>query len=294
VNGENMIQLEQEMMNRHTTFRTGGPAAYYLVPETPEEVDAAIAFAREKQMEFCVIGKGSNLLVSDDGYDGVIIEIGNALSTIRIYEETNAVALAGISLAKMAAFLAENSLTGFEFAAGIPGNLGGGIAMNAGAYGGEIKDVIKSVSLLTESGDSLMLSGDKLELSYRSSVIQKKHYTVLTAVFSLEQGDREEIYEKMKEFGRRRREKQPLEYPSAGSTFKRPEGHFAGKLIEDAGLRGYRIGDAQVSEKHCGFVINRGNAEAAQIYELICHVREEVKKQFGVELEPEVKLLGRF
>lgn len=289
-----MICWEREIMSKHTTFRVGGPAARYLVPEREEEVAEAVWRAEEGGLPWYVIGRGSNLLVSDDGFDGVIIEIGRGMEKIRVAGDGTVEAQAGISLAAMAAFLQRESLAGFEFASGIPGTLGGGITMNAGAYGGEIRDCIVSAKILTENGDILVLDRDGLELGYRSSIIQKKPYTVLSARFVFEGGDPVRIQERMKELNLRRREKQPLEYPSAGSTFKRPEGYYAGKLIEDAGLRGYRIGDAQVSEKHCGFVINRGNATAAQIWQLIREVRKEVREQFQVELEPEVRMVGRF
>lgn len=289
-----MIRLEQEMMGKHTTFRVGGPAAYYLVPETPDEVREAVRFAEEKGLPYYLIGRGSNILVSDEGFDGVVIEIGKGLEKLQFLSGGRVEAQAGISLAAMASALAEKGLAGFEFASGIPGTLGGAVVMNAGAYGGEIRDCIESATVLTESGDTLVMEKDCLGLGYRTSIIQKKPYIVLSAVFSFSEGEPEEIRRTMRELNQRRREKQPLEYPSAGSTFKRPEGHFAGKLIEDAGMRGYRVGDAQVSEKHCGFVINRGNATAAQIVQLMRDVQKKVGEQFGVELEPEVRLLGRF
>ena len=289
-----MIRLEQEMMSKHTTFCVGGPAAFYLVPETMEEVPEALRFAREKKLPFYLIGRGSNILVGDGGYDGVIIEIGKGLEKIEFRPDGTVEAQAGISLARMASRLADRGLTGFEFASGIPGTLGGAITMNAGAYGGEIKDCIKSATVLTESGDMLVLDKEKLELGYRSSIVQKERYIVLSAIFSFEKGEPEQIKAQMKELNRKRREKQPLEYPSAGSTFKRPEGYFAGKLIEDAGLRGYRVGDAQVSEKHCGFVVNRGHATAAQIRQLMQDVQDTVKEKFQVDLEPEVRMIGKF
>lgn len=289
-----MIRLEQEMMSKHTTFCVGGPAAFYLVPETMEEVPEAIRFAREKKLPFYLIGRGSNILVGDGGYDGVIIEIGKGLEKIEFRPDGTVEAQAGISLARMASRLADRGLTGFEFASGIPGTLGGAITMNAGAYGGEIKDCIKSATVLTESGDKLVLDKEKMELGYRSSIVQKEQYIVLSAIFSFEKGEPEQIKAQMKELNRKRREKQPLEYPSAGSTFKRPEGYFAGKLIEDAGLRGYRVGDAQVSEKHCGFVVNRGHATAAQIRQLMQDVQDTVKEKFQVDLEPEVRMIGKF
>lgn len=289
-----MIRLEQEMMSKHTTFCVGGPAAFYLVPETMEEVPEALRFAGEKKLPFYLVGRGSNILVGDGGYDGVIIEIGKGLEKIEFRPDGTVEAQAGISLARMASRLADKGLTGFEFASGIPGTLGGAITMNAGAYGGEIKDCIKSATVLTESGDMLVLDKEKLELGYRSSIVQKERYIVLSAVFSFEKGEPEQIKAQMKELNRKRREKQPLEYPSAGSTFKRPEGYFAGKLIEDAGLRGYRVGDAQVSEKHCGFVVNRGHATAAQIRQLMQDVQDTVQEKFQVDLEPEVRMIGKF
>ena len=289
-----MIRLEQEMMSKHTTFCVGGPAAFYLVPETMEEVPEALRFAREKKLPFYLIGRGSNILVGDGGYDGAIIEIGKGLEKIKFRPDGTVEAQAGISLARMASRLADRGLTGFEFASGIPGTLGGAITMNAGAYGGEIKDCIKSATVLTESGDRLVLDKEKMELGYRSSIVQKEQYIVLSAIFSFEKGEPEQIKAQMKELNRKRREKQPLEYPSAGSTFKRPEGYFAGKLIEDAGLRGYRVGDAQVSEKHCGFVVNRGHATAAQIRQLMQDVQDTVKEKFQVDLEPEVRMIGKF
>lgn len=287
-----MIRREQEPLKAHTTFRIGGPAKYYFVPEKEEEIEEALEFAREKELPFYVIGKGSNILFSDQGYDGVIIEIGKGLENIEIREDGTVAAQAGISLAQMASRLAAAGLTGFEFASGIPGTLGGGIAMNAGAYGGEMKDCIRSAKVLTPKGNILVLDKNQLELGYRTSVIQKQEYLVLEGEFAFEHGDIETIQAKMKELNQRRRDKQPLEYPSAGSTFKRPEGYFAGKLIEDAGLRGYRVGDAQVSEKHCGFVVNRGQATAAEVAQLIRDVQDKVMEQFGIMLEPEVRIIG--
>ena len=285
-----MIIREQELLSGHTTFRIGGPAKYYLVPESIDEVKQAIAFAKEKKLPFYVLGKGSNMLFSDEGYEGVIIEIGKGLEKISI-EGTKVKAQSGISLSAMAVKLADAGLAGFEFAGGIPGTLGGAVAMNAGAYGGEIKDCIVSATVLTEAGDTVELAKDELQLGYRTSVIQKAHYIVLGAEFSFGKGETSAIKKIMKELNQRRREKQPLEYPSAGSTFKRPEGYFAGKLIQDAGLKGYRVGDAQVSEKHCGFVVNRGSATADDVKQLIADVQTKVKDAFGVELEPEVRIL---
>ena len=271
-----MIRREQEPLSEHTTFRIGGPAAFYLAPESEDEVREALAFAGEKGLPYYLIGRGSNLLCSDEGFDGVIIEIGKGMEQISIeWASENAIvtAQAGVSLSSLAARLAKEGLTGFEFAGGIPGTLGGAIAMNAGAYGGEIKDCILSARVLTEQGEIRTLDKAELELGYRTSVIQRESAIVLSGTFSFQPGDTEKIQETMRELNQKRRDKQPLEYPSAGSTFKRPEGYFAGKLIEDAGLRGYRVGDAQVSEKHCGFVVNRGRATAADVYRLIRDVQ---------------------
>ena len=289
-----MIRLEQEPLRTHTTFRIGGPAAYYFIPEREEEIIEALDFAKEKGLPYYVIGKGSNMLFSDDGFDGVIIEIGKGLEKIDISDDGIVTAQAGVSLAYMASQLASKGLKGFAFAGGIPGTLGGGVAMNAGAYGGEIKDCIVSAKVLTKEGERIVLDKEALQLSYRNSVILRKGYLVLEATFSFEKGNPAEIQEEIKELNKRRREKQPLEYPSAGSTFKRPEGYFAGKLIEDAGLRGFRVGDAQVSEKHCGFVINRGNASAAEVMELMRQVEDRVEENSGVRLEAEVRRIGEF
>lgn len=287
-----MIQWEQELLSKHTTFRIGGAAAWYLVPEKPEEVAEAVAFAGEKNLPFYILGRGSNMLFADEGYEGVIIEVGRGLEEVRIEENGMVTAQAGIPLSVLAVKLAEAELTGFEFAGGIPGTLGGAIAMNAGAYGGEIKDCIVSARILTEKGEMITLSKEELELGYRTSVIQKKPYIVLEGTFSFEKGNRQTILDTMKDLNSRRREKQPLEFPSAGSTFKRPEGYFAGKLIEDAGLKGYRVGDAQVSEKHCGFVVNRGEATAEDVKQLIADVQCRVREKFRVNLEPEVRVIG--
>lgn len=289
-----MIQREQERLSRHTTFQIGGAAAYYLIPERPEEVAEALAFAKERNLPFYILGKGSNILFSDEGYDGVVIEIGKGLEEVKIGENGVVTAQAGIAMSALAAKLAAAELTGFEFAGGIPGTLGGGITMNAGAYGGEIKDCIVSATVLTEKGERITLLKEELELGYRTSVIQKKKYIVLEGTFAFQKGKRQAIVDTMKELNQRRRDKQPLEYPSAGSTFKRPEGYFAGKLIEDAGLRGYRVGDAQVSEKHCGFVVNRGQATADEVARLIADVQEKVWDEFQVKLEPEVRMVGKF
>ena len=287
-----MIQLKEgELLRNHTTFRIGGAAKYFAVPKNEEEIMEAVDFAIVKDLPYYILGKGSNVLFADEGYSGVIIEIGAGMEKVERIGDTGIRAQAGVSLSALAAFAAREGLSGLEFAAGIPGTLGGAVTMNAGAYGGEMKDVIVSAKVMDEEGIVRKLSCEELELGYRTSIVQKKQLVVLEAEFLLNPGTTEEIQNTMKELNAKRREKQPLEYPSAGSTFKRPEGYFAGKLIEDAGLRGYRVGDAQVSEKHCGFVVNRGNATCAEVLQMIEEVQKKVKEQFGVQLEPEVRII---
>ena len=283
--------LIDEPMSRHTTFRVGGPADFFVTPKAKEEVRDVICICKEAGMPYYIIGNGSNLLVPDAGYRGVIIQIYKEMNEVKV--EGNLVkAQAGALLSGIAAKALGAELTGFEFASGIPGTIGGACVMNAGAYGGEMKDVLESVTVLTGEGKIIELDRNELELGYRTSVIAKEGYIVLGAVLKLERGDGEKIKTYMDELKEKRVTKQPLEYPSAGSTFKRPEGYFAGKLIEDAGLRGFQVGGAQVSEKHCGFVINRDHATAADIMELMRQVQIRVKENSGVDLEPEVKRLG--
>ena len=290
--GKEKVRIS-EPMNRHTTFRIGGPADYFLLPSTAEEVKKILEICKEKELPYFILGNGSNLLVSDEGYCGVIIQLYRNYGGITV-EGTDIRAGAGALLSQIASAAKNASLTGFEFAGGIPGTLGGAVVMNAGAYGGEMKDVLKEVTVMTEQGEIMTIPAEKLEMGYRTSLVKKAGYLVLEAVISLKAGDVEEIKAIMKDLTEKRVSKQPLEYPSAGSTFKRPEGYFAGKLIMDAGLRGYQVGGAQVSEKHCGFVINKGNATAADVCGLIKDVQEKVQEQFGVTLEPEVKFLGEF
>ena len=283
--------LTDEPMSRHTTFRVGGPADFFVTPKAKEEVRDVIRICKEAGMPYYIIGNGSNLLVSDAGYRGVIVQIYKEMNEVKV-EGDLVKAQAGALLSGIAAKALGAELSGFEFASGIPGTIGGACVMNAGAYGGEMKDVLESVTVLTGEGKIIELSRNELELGYRTSVIAKKGYIVLGAVLKLERGDGEKIKTYMDELKEKRVTKQPLEYPSAGSTFKRPEGYFAGKLIEDAGLRGFQVGGAQVSEKHCGFVINRNHATAADIMELMRQVQIRVKENSGVDLEPEVKRLG--
>lgn len=284
---------ENEPMKKHTTFRVGGPADYFLTPETEEQVRQIITFLRENKVPYYVIGNGSNLLVGDLGFKGAVVQIYQKMNQIRVEEEC-VYAQAGALLSKIATEALADELTGFEFASGIPGTLGGALMMNAGAYGGEMKQVVVEATVLTPEGEISTISVDEMELGYRSSAFSKNGDVVLSAVLKLSKGDKEAIRARMDELKEQRVTKQPLEYPSAGSTFKRPEGYFAGKLIQDAGLRGFQVGGAQVSEKHCGFVINRENATAADIVSLMEQVSEKVEAQFGVRLEPEVKRLGEF
>ena len=282
----------EEPMKKHTTFRVGGPADVLVQPDETA-LAAILALCRQYHVSYSFIGNGSNLLVGDKGIRGVVIEMTDPMGNIEVHG-TQITAQAGAMLSKIANTAASNGLGGMEFAAGIPGSMGGAVTMNAGAYGGEMKDVIRQVTVLTPECEQKVLSREELDLSYRHSCIPKNHFLVLEAELSLTPAPEQEIRAKMAELREKRVEKQPLEYPSAGSTFKRPEGYFAGKLIMDAGLRGYAVGDAQVSEKHCGFVINRGNATAAEILQLMKDVQERVKKQSGVTLEPEVKMIGEF
>lgn len=292
VSGAEYVKKD-ELMSRHTTFRIGGPADYFVMPSSVEEIRKIISLCRRQNVPYYVIGNGSNLLVGDGGYRGVIVQIFKRMNAVRT-EGEKIYAQAGALLSKVAAAACEASLTGVEFASGIPGTLGGALRMNAGAYGGEMKQIVESASVLTPEGNVITLSVEELEMGYRTSIIAKKDYVALEAVLSLKKGDQNEIRELMDDLKERRVSKQPLEYGSAGSTFKRPEGYFAGKLIDDAGLRGFRIGDAQVSEKHCGFVINRGSATAAEVMELMNRVSERVEEKFGVKLEPEVRRIGEF
>lgn len=280
-------------MQRHTTFRVGGPAWRYIEVNNIEELQSVIQTLSENGKEYMILGNGSNLLVSDEGIEKAVISLEGDFKTLEINGNT-ITAGAGMLLSQVAAKALENSLTGMEFAAGIPGTLGGAMVMNAGAYGGEMKDIVASVLTMDTKGRFLELATDELELGYRSSIFKKQPLIVLKVTINLEAGEKDSIKGRMDELAFKRRDKQPLEFASAGSTFKRPEGYFAGKLIEDSGLKGFAIGDACVSEKHCGFVVNKGNASADEIYQVIKHVQKKVLEDFSVMLEPEVILLGNF
>ena len=285
--------LIEEPMKKHTTFRIGGPAEYLILPQTAEEIADVVKLCRQEEIPWYIVGNGSNLLVADEGVRGVVIQLLRNFNQIQV-EGCQIRMQAGAQNAAVAKRALNASLTGFEFAAGIPGTIGGAVVMNAGAYGGEMKDILKEVTVLDQNGMIRTIPAEELELGYRTSIIARKGYVVLEAVIVLKTGDPKEIKAAMDDLKEKRVTKQPLEYPSAGSTFKRPEGYFAGKLIMDAGLRGFSVGGAQISEKHCGFVINKGNATAKDVTELMDETKKIVMEKFGVALEPEVKRLGQF
>lgn len=289
--------LLDEPMSGHTTFRIGGPADYFAVPQNIEALRKGIALCREEGMPYFIVGNGSNLLVGDGGYRGVIFNICHTLDEEEFEKEADSLRVkagAGVMLSALARRVCDMGYAGFEYATGIPGTLGGAVTMNAGAYGGEIKDAILWADVMDSEGRQLRLDAKQLKLSYRHSVIMESGYIVLGAAFRFPKGERDAILAKSAELGEKRRARQPLEYPSAGSTFKRPEGYYAGKLIQDCGLRGYRIGGAQISEKHTGFVINIGGATARDVQELIRYVQQCVYEKFSVRIEPEVRLIGEF
>lgn len=288
--GEHNVKID-EPMSKHTTFRIGGAAQFFVTPQTVEALKQLVVFCNDSNIPYFILGHGSNLLVRDRGMRCVVIQLYTNFADFSI-EDCRIKAQAGVMLSRLGVAAKEAGLTGFEFAAGIPGTLGGAIMMNAGAYGGEMKDIVESVQLMDRDGNLLEKSAAEMDFSYRHSIVEEKQYIVLGAILKLEQGEPQLIEERMEELAVARKTKQPLEFPSAGSTFKRPEGHFAGKLIMDAGLRGYQVGGAQVSEKHCGFVINKGDATATDVLQLIDDVKKKIYDAFQVELEPEVKIVG--
>lgn len=287
---------EREPMRQHTTFRTGGEASYFLRINTREELSAVINTLQEPDVPWIVLGRGSNVLVSDLGYDGAILQLTGEFEEIRQTAAQELTVGAGAALGQVALSAQKLGLTGLEFASGIPGSIGGALIMNAGAFGGEMAQICTGASVLDEEVRLLTLDRDAMAFGYRTSSVKGTHRIILSATLQLQQSSPEEIAARMEELKNRRLEKQPLEYSSAGSTFKRPaiEGYYAGKLIEEAGLRGFAIGDAQVSEKHCGFIINRGAATSAEVYQLICEVQRRVEASSGIRLEPEVLTLGVF
>lgn len=280
---------ENEPMKLHTSMEVGGPARYFFMPESEEKLAFLVKTLNEIKYPFYIKGNGSNIIVRDEGYDGAIIET-RKLKDVKI-SGTSVYAQAGILLKDLSDAIYEASLTGFEFASGIPGSLGGAVCMNAGAYDGEMKDIIKSVRLMTRDGQIIEKENTDMDFSYRRSICSNGDYIALAATFELKEGKQEEIKAKIDDLTQRRTDKQPLEFPSCGSTFKRPEGYFAGKLISDCDLKGYSIGGAQVSEKHAGFIINKGGATAKDLTDLIKYVQDTVYAKFGVKLECEVKFL---
>lgn len=284
--------LKDEPMSGHVSFRTGGKAKFFVTPSGKAEITKLISALKNSGEKYMVIGNGSNLLVSDEGFDGTIVCVGRQMSDITV-EGEEITAMAGALLSGIASAALKASLTGFEFASGIPGSLGGAVMMNAGAYGGEIKDVVTKTEYISEDGTLKTALGDMHGFGYRRSIFSPED-VILSSVIKLSRGNKEDIKALSNELNKRRKEKQPLEYPSAGSTFKRPEGYFAAKLIDDAGLRGLRVGGAMVSEKHCGFVINYDNASSTDIFNLMKEVKRTVYDKFGVILEPEVRFVGEF
>ncbi|MGN0183208.1 MAG: UDP-N-acetylmuramate dehydrogenase [Candidatus Ornithomonoglobus sp.] len=283
--------LENEPMSRHTTFRIGGPADMFVSAGSAEETAELIRLAKENSIPYMVMGNGSNMLVGDKGIRGLIIQIGPGMTDCEI-DGTTVTAGAGILMSKLATEILKAELSGFEALSGIPGTLGGGIFMNAGAYGAEIKNVVKSVTYLDDDGKLHEISGGDCRFGYRKSIFSEGGKYVVSAALELERGSYDDIKAAMADYNKRRSDKQPLSMPSAGSTFKRPEGYFAGKLIQDAGLMGYSIGGAQVSDKHAGFIVNKGGAAAADVLALIDYIQKTVKEKFDVVLEPEVRLIG--
>ncbi len=294
---ENIIpkdrMLFEEPMSRHTTFRVGGEAECLIQIKEEEELIKLVPYLNRVGQRYFILGNGSNLLVGDKGYRGIVISLGGGMNKIEV--DGNRICVqAGALLSQTAIAAREAGLSGMEFAVGIPGSVGGGIVMNAGAYDGEMKQITESVKVMDVEGRILTLDNDTMEFGYRTSIIKNRPFIVLEVVLRLQAGDKEKIQQKMDELMAKRISKQPLNFPSAGSTFKRPEGYFAGKLIMDAGMRGYSIGGARVSDKHCGFIVNTGTATAADIKEVIEEVQERVKERFRVTLEPEVVFLGDF
>jgi len=288
--GKENVKTDEPMKN-HTSFKIGGPADFFVTPCSVYSLCEVIKLCNNEKLPIFIMGNGTNLLVSDKGIRGVVVKIYDNLSDFHVKEDCIE-AYGGILLSKLSDIALENGLTGFEFASGIPGTLGGAVAMNAGAYGGEMKDVVVETEYIDKEGNIKIVRGEEHQFGYRTSFIQKQSGIAVKSLIKLKKGDKSSIKALIDDLTARRRDKQPLEMPSAGSVFKRPEGYFAGKLIEDCGLRGYSIGDAQVSEKHCGFIVNKGNATAKDILDLIRHIQKTVKDKFSVDLQTEVRIVG--
>lgn len=282
-----------EPMKNHTSIKVGGKADIYMEPENIDELVRFIGCLKDKDIPYYLFGNGTNVLISDDGIRGAVIKIGEKIADVKI-EKNTIIAESGALFSSISKLAAENSLTGLEFANGIPGSVGGAISMNAGAYGMEAKDVVEEVEVLNSEMDIMILNNKQMKFGYRKSIISKESYIVTRVFFNLKTGSYNEIKKLMTELNEKRQAKQPIEFPSAGSIFKRPEGYYAGKLIEDAGLKGMTIGDAEISNKHCGFIINKGNATSKDVYNLIVHIQKTIYERYGVKLETEVKLIGKF
>ncbi|AEV67806.1 UDP-N-acetylmuramate dehydrogenase [Acetivibrio clariflavus] len=290
--GEENVKVDEPMRN-HTSFKIGGPADFLVTPCSVQSLCEVIKLCKKENLPIFIMGNGTNLLVSDKGIRGVVVKIYDNLNWY-VVKENCIEAYGGILLSKLSDIALENELTGLEFASGIPGTLGGAVAMNAGAYGGEMKDVVVETEFIDKDGNLKKIKGEEHQFGYRTSFIQKQSAVAVKSVIKLKKGERAAIKALIDDLTARRQDKQPLEMPSAGSVFKRPEGYFAGKLIEDCGLRGFSIGGAQVSEKHCGFIVNKGNATSKDILDLIRHIQKTVREKFGVELQTEIKIVGDY
>ena len=286
----NQVLLNEPMKN-HTSFKVGGPVDIMILPKNVDEIKGILRLIKTEKLPLYIMGNGSNLLVRDKGIRGCVIKIGRNMSKVEI-EGERVKAQTGVLLSRLSKVLLRNRLSGFEFASGIPGSLGGAVTMNAGAYGGEMKDVLERIEIIDREGNICELAGEEMKLGYRTSAVQGKDVIVLSATMNFTKGNYEEIRAKILDLDFRRKSKQPLEWPSGGSTFRRPEGYFAGKLVQDVGLRGFTMGRAQVSDLHCGFVINKGDATADEIITLISYIQGKVKDKFGVDLQTEVKIIG--
>ena len=286
--------IENAPMSQYTSFKAGGEAKMLVIVETVEELKEVLQTVADSQIKSMMLGNGSNTLFKDSGYDGVVIKLGDGFAEVSVNEETATVeAGASILLSVLAKQILAASLAGFEFASGIPGSLGGALFMNAGAYGGEMKDIVQSVRAVSRDGkEERIFTAEEMEFAYRHSALEENHYIAVSAVMQLQKGEKDAIAAEMKELMEKRNSKQPVAYPSAGSTFKRPEGYFAGKLIQDAGLKGVSVGGAEVSTLHSGFIINKGGATATDIIDLIHLVQNTVYDKYGVKLEPEVRIIG--
>ncbi len=286
--------LINEPMKNHTSFKIGGPADFLALPKSVEQIQSIVKLCKNEKIPLFILGNGTDLLVRDKGIRGIVLKIAKNFDSVEIIGETKekVVAQSGVSLSALAKILLRNELSGFEFASGIPGTLGGAVTMNAGAYGGEMKDVLRSMEVMDQEGNIFTLEGKEMELGYRKSAVQERNLIALIATMEFKKGNYDKIKKRMRDLDQMRKTKQPIQWPSAGSTFKRPEGYFAGKLIQDAGLKGFSMGRAQVSDLHSGFVINKGGATAKEVIALIRHIQTTVKEKLGVDLQTEVKIIG--